>query len=207
MSSKFQAFFGLFTATNCLPTACWMKAIWERLHFYKIELVLSYNKIPLPRERDCEIVKIILLHEKSAEIQLSLNRVRMKLQAIFLSCITTFGGNQISNENLYPQEDESPTSTYQFPKQAPTPTDWIRWRKFWHKVYPNNLLLPLPLGKWKMPSHKLWKWVLDTKRDTLYRQTRTQVEYYTRVTYSSTRSGGAFAKVGQVDYSHIKASQ
>ena len=189
-----------------LATACWMKAVWERLHFYKIELVLSYNKIPLPRERDCEIVKIIILHEKSAEIQLSLNRVRMKLQAIFLSCITTFGGNQISNENLYPQEDESPTSTYQFPKQAPTPTDWIRWRKFWHKVYPNNLLLPLPLGKWKMPSHKLWKWVLDTKRDILYRQTRTQVEYYTRVTYSSTRSGGAFAKVGQVDYMPYKGT-
>ena len=28
----------------------------------------------------------------------------------------------------------------------------------------------------------------------------TQVEYYTRVTYSATRSGGSFSKVGRVDY-------
>ena len=78
-----------------------MKAVWKRVHFYKIDLVLSYNTIPMPRERDCKIVKIIILHEKSVEIQLSLNQVRMKLQAMFLSCITTFGGNQISEEHLY----------------------------------------------------------------------------------------------------------
>ena len=28
----------------------------------------------------------------------------------------------------------------------------------------------------------------------------TQVEYYTRVTYSATRSGGSFSKVGRVDH-------
>jgi len=124
----------------------------------------------------------------------------MKLQAMFLSCITTFSCNQISKEYLYPQEEDNQMSTYRFSKQAPTPRDWVRWRNFWHKIYPTNFLLPLPLGKWKFPSHRVWKWVLDTKRDILYCQTMTQVDYYTRVSYSTTRSVGSFSKVGRVDY-------
>ena len=183
-----------------LATSCWMKAVWERIHYYDIGLILSYDKLPMPRERDCEIVNMIVQHEKSLEIQLSLNRVRMKLQVMFLSCITTFRGNQISNEHLYPQDEDNLMSTYRFPKQVPTSRDWVRWRNFWHKIYPTNLLLPIPLGKWKVPSHRLWKWVLDTKRDILYCQTMTRVEYYTRVSYSTTRSGGSFARVGRVDY-------
>ena len=72
-----------------LATMCWMKAIWERVNFYNIDLILSYNNIPAPRERDCEIVSLIAQYEKSAPIQRALNRVRLKLQAIFLSCIVS----------------------------------------------------------------------------------------------------------------------
>ena len=53
----------------------WMKAVWERIHFYNIGLVLSYDTTPMPRERDYKIVNIIILHKKSLETQLSLNRV------------------------------------------------------------------------------------------------------------------------------------
>ena len=31
-----------------LATTCWMKAVWERIHFYKIGVVLSYNTTPMP---------------------------------------------------------------------------------------------------------------------------------------------------------------
>jgi len=55
-------------------------------------LILSYTSIPTPRERDCEIVSIITQHEKSMAVQQSLNRVRLKLQAIFLSCIASYSG-------------------------------------------------------------------------------------------------------------------
>ena len=33
-----------------LATTCWMKAIWERTKFYDIELILSYDTLPMPRE-------------------------------------------------------------------------------------------------------------------------------------------------------------
>ena len=188
-----------YTLRGGLATMCWMKAIWERVNFYNIDLILSYNNIPAPRERDCEIVSLITQYEKSAPIQRALNRVRLKLQAIFLSCIVSYSGTQISNENLFPQMEESNmVSTYRFPRQQPTTKDWVHWRNFWYKVYP-NLQLPLPLGKWISPSHRVWRWVLDPDKDILFRQSLSNVEYYTRVTISTTRAGGAFSKVGETD--------
>jgi hypothetical protein len=181
-----------------LATMCWMKAIWERVNFYNINLILSYTSIPTPREQDCEIVLIITQHEKSMTIQQSLNRVRLKLQAIFLSCIASYSGTHISKENLYPQVEETNMSTFKFPRQHPTSKDWAQWRNFWYKVYP-GLQLPLPLGKWISPSHRLWRWVLDTDKDILFRQSMTKVKYYTRVTIGTTRSGGAFSKVRETD--------
>lgn len=173
-----------------------MKAVWERVDKYNIQLLLTYKEILLPQERDREIVQIILQHKKSIEVCLSLNRVRMKLHTIFLSCITSYCGTHICQEFLGPPTDDSQTSTYKFPRQYPTPIDWTRWRNFWYKVYPPNLYLPLPLGKWVAHSHKIWKWILDPVRDTLYCQTLSNVDYYTRISYSTTRAGGTFVRVG-----------
>lgn len=61
------------------------------------------------------------------------------------------------------------------------------------------MFLPLPLGKWVAPSHKVWKWVLNPVRDTLYCQTLLHVECYTRISYSTTRAGGTYARVGRTD--------
>jgi hypothetical protein len=160
--------------------------------------MLSYTQIPTPRERDCEIVSIITQHEKSLAVQQSLNRVRLKLQAIFLSCLASYSGTHISKENLFPQSDKTNMSSYRFPRQCPTSKNWALWRNFWYKVYP-RLQLPLPLGKWTSLSHRLWRWVLDTDKDILFRQSTTKVEYYTRVTIRTTRAGGAFSKVGETN--------
>jgi hypothetical protein len=88
-----------------LATTCWMKAVWERIHFYKIGVVLSYNTTPMPRERDYKIVNMIISHEKSLDTQLSLNRVRMKLKAMFLSCIATPNKQRISISTRRRQPD------------------------------------------------------------------------------------------------------
>jgi hypothetical protein len=135
-----------YASRGGLATMCWMKAIWERVTFYNIDLILSYNTIPMPRERDCEIVSLITHYEKSTSAQRSLNRVRLHLQAIFLSCITSYSGTHISKENLSPQVEETNMSNYRFPRQCPTSKNWAQWRNFWYKVYP-SLRLPLPLGK------------------------------------------------------------
>jgi hypothetical protein len=115
-----------YASRGGLATMCWMKAIWERVNLYNISLILSYIPIPMPRERDHEIVAIITQHEKSPAAQLSLNRVRLHLQAIFLSCIASYSGTHISNENLLPQVEETNMSTYRFPRQCPTSKDWVQ---------------------------------------------------------------------------------
>ena len=188
-----------FDQRGCLATSCWMKAVWERLHFYKITLNLKYNHIPLPRERDMEIVELISQYETSKKIKLSLNRCRIKHQALFLSCLATYDGTRINQAYLQPPQREEQLSGYRFSKEQPTANDWSTWNLFWQKVYPTRLQLPLPLGKWKNPSHRLWQWVIDPRGEKLYRQTLSRVEYYTKVVYSATRAGGTFSKVGLAD--------
>jgi hypothetical protein len=123
----------------------------------------------------------------------------MSLQAVFLSCIASYSRTHISATSLLPPQEGGRTSSYRFAKQIPISADWSRWKYFWHKVYPSQLQLPLPLGKWRASTHKIWQWVFDKNRDTLYRQSLHTIDYYTRVTYSSTRSGGTFSRAGSVD--------
>ena len=199
IGSSSNSFLTDYDKRGALATPCWMKAVWERIWLYKIGLRLKYATIPLPRERDCELVELILRHEPSTTNWQALNRCRMSLQVIFLSCITSYSGTHISSASLSPPREGERTSSYRFPKQQPTSDDWAKWRTFWHTVYPSQLQLPIPLGKWKAPTHKIWPWVFDSHRDTLYRQSLHNIELYVRVSYSSTRSGGTFAKVGAAE--------
>ena len=144
-------------------------------------------------------MELILRHEPSVKNQQALNRCQMNLQAIFLSCITLYSGTHIFGVSLSPPREGKRTSSYRFSKQSPTSDDWAKWQNFWHTVYPSQLQLPIPLGKWKAPTHKIWPWVFDSHRDTLYRQSLHNIEFYATVTYSSTRSGGTFARVGRAE--------
>ena len=115
-----------FDKQGALATPCWTKVVWERIYFYKIGLKLKYDTMPLPRERDCELVELILRHEPSVKNQQALNRCRMNLQVFFLSCITPYSDTHISRASLLPPQEDEHTSSYRFSKQVPTSEDWTK---------------------------------------------------------------------------------
>ena len=48
-------------------------------------------------------------------------------------------------------------------------------------------------------GHKVWEWIYDKSRDTIYKQTYDSVQVFSRATRSNTRSGGYFILVGTSD--------
>jgi hypothetical protein len=70
-------------------------------------------------------------------------------------------------------------STYKFTKAIPNIHGEIFGIKYTQDC---NYLSHSVNGKWISPPHRLGRWVLDTDKDILIRQSMTKVEYYTRVT-------------------------
>ena len=55
------------------------------------------------------------------------------------------------------------------------------------------------LGTWLGYGHRVWEWVYDKSRNTIYKQTYDLVQVFSRATRSNTRSGGYFILVGTSD--------
>ena len=83
-----------------LATNSWVKALWERIHRYKIKIDIDYESLPMPRERD-ECIMERFMREKVPEKELvAINRVRKQQQALFLSDIVTANGQTIERQYL-----------------------------------------------------------------------------------------------------------
>ena len=108
----------------------------------------------------------------------SLNRVRLHLQMLFLSDIVLANGRQVDASCLRPHAVPSTSSSYDFPREEPTSTDWTRWADFWTSFTQYNFLLPDPLGDWIAPTHRSWLWHYDVDNDVIQLQTPTGVDFY-----------------------------
>ena len=59
-----------------LATNSWIKALWERIHRYKIKVDLDYDALPMPRERDeCIMERFVREGVRGPEL-VAINRVR-----------------------------------------------------------------------------------------------------------------------------------
>jgi len=74
-----------YNERNILATPCWMKAIWERFQVYSFPIILDYNEMECPRERDITIVELLLQQGIRGPELRRPNRCRIALKAIFLS--------------------------------------------------------------------------------------------------------------------------
>ena len=108
----------------------------------------------------------------------SLNRVRLHLHMLFLSDIVLANGRQVDASCLRPHAVPSTSSSYDFPREEPTSTDWTRWADFWTSFTQYNFLLPDPLGDWIAPTHRSWLWHYDVDNDVIQLQTPTGVDFY-----------------------------
>ena len=82
---------------------------------------------------------------------------------MFFSDVVTADGRQLEtwatdSEQLQPQP-----SKYKFPREQPTDEDWEVWLEFWRNNTQEGWVLPVPLGKWKHLTHRVWRWYYDEK--------------------------------------------
>ena len=161
-----------------LATTCWVKTLWERLWVYRFQVTMDYPDIPFPREKDALMVDLFRSAGWKGEELRSLNRVRLHLQMLFLSDIVLANGRQVDASCLRPHAVPSTSSSYDFPREEPTSTDWTRWADFWTSFTQYNFLLSDPLGDWIAPTHRSWLWHYDVDNDVIQLQTPTGVDFY-----------------------------
>ena len=85
----------------------------------------------------------------------SINRCRVFKKILFLSDLVTADGACLEEFALAPTKG---SSTYDFPPEFPTPTDWSIWSCFLRSLTCSRDRLHSPLGCWTSASHRIWEW-------------------------------------------------
>jgi hypothetical protein len=82
----------------------WFKTVWECASHYGYNISLNYptERLPLPREGNCNLVMIFLERGKLGKELVSLNQCRTSHQAKHLSCISTAEWNHLDPVYLSP---------------------------------------------------------------------------------------------------------
>jgi hypothetical protein len=69
-------------------------------------------------------------------------------------------------------------STFKFPRERPTRSNWNTWFNFWHNFTTTGDTLKVPLGNWISPTHCIWKWYSRADTDKLQQIEGNTIFYY-----------------------------
>ncbi len=182
-----------------LATEGWVKAVWERALHYRFTITLDYPMQDPPWERDRNLVEIFLENGKTGSELCSINKCRISHQAIYLSCLSTAEGKNLDPIYLLPPQVNEKMSFHQFGSEESTRQDWASWEAFWRGYCRRFLEFLLPLGDWKIPGHRIWPWLIDTRRDVVYHQNYHKFHAYIPLVKRTTRSGSLYILLGEVN--------
>ena len=160
-----------------LAPLLWVKMLWQTLHHFDIHLHMAYPTIALPWERDQVIMEIFLTTDLGPDLLRSLGRCRVAHEAIFLSDLTTADGKYLKEFVFVPGSRER-ASTFKFPCEQPTRSNWDSWFDFWHHFTSTGDKLKVPLGYWISPTHRIWKWYYRADTDELQCVEGSTISYY-----------------------------
>ena len=147
----------------------WVRSLWESVQAYNLDVTLEYLSVSAPRENDVLIATLSVssgLHGDDLE---SFRRCRVVSNALFLSCLASTNSRALDPTRGQPNVDYTRLSTYDSPRERPSPADWEVRRKFWKHCLPGGSL-PHGLGKWRHATHRIWEWFHDATTDTALRQ-------------------------------------
>jgi hypothetical protein len=153
------------------------KNLWWRLHHFDIHLHMAYPNITFPQERDQVIMEIFLSMGLSPDSIQSLRQCGVVLEAIFLSDLTTADGKYLEDFVFAPGGRDK-ASTFKFPHERPTRSNWNSWFSFWHNSTTTRDTLKIPLGNWISPTHCIWKWYYRAYTDNLQQIKSNTIFYY-----------------------------
>jgi hypothetical protein len=194
-----------FSVLGALVADVWLKAIWERVWYYKFGIYLDYPIQPLPRGSDVDIVELLPEIRKQGETLKSLNRCRLAHEAIYLSCVSMAEDKHLVPCFFSPPSEADRVLIFKFPWEEPTKEDWTNWEKFWCGYCNSGLHLPYPLGKWRTAGHRIWQWLYGPDHDKVYEQTFKKMHVCELWVAYCTRSGNMYWLLGEVKVLPINA--
>ena len=95
-----------------------------------------------------------------------LNMCRLYLQVVSVADITSLNGNVILSK--YMECNRVRKSTMLWPKQVEPPKRATNvWLKAIRRLTLGQGTLIIPLGKWTIPTHQMWKYMLEKTKGRL----------------------------------------
>jgi hypothetical protein len=122
-------------------------------------------------------MEIFFSADLSPDSTQSLNQCWVALEAIFLLDLTTVDGKYLKDFVFTPGGRDK-ASTFKFPHEQPTQSNWNTWFNFWHNFTTTGDTLKVPLGNWISPTHHIWKWYYRADTDKLQRIKGNTIFYY-----------------------------
>ena len=159
-----------------LATHTWFKQLWETVHHFGVEVVVSDDMIVPPiRENDKvlmeEALKILPYHQ-----WVPFNRARKHFQIYFLSHLIMGNGTTVHPTAIDPSLAKHRPTGMRFPKEQPTDTDFKIWNQTIRRLTSPTLTLSPPLGRFlrACPEYNTWQtnmahaYVVQQNKDKSY---------------------------------------
>ena len=164
---------------------CWIKDIWRISSKYNIQIYGQYARPQPQRRNDFAIMERIVLSGrfKQAEL-LKINRLRIYLQVLFMSDITTIQGTRLKTNMFDVKKNKySGVSKWKWPYQELTSRIGLSlWRRALVEICTGNgtQTLSQPLTTWIRDPHILPAWLLSPCHTKLYRihSSTSYIEYH-----------------------------
>ena len=152
----------------------WVVAMWEFISEAGWTIGgYDINGPPLQREGDEFIMEWLFRNAQpyAKSDPAAWNRVRISLQAVHLSDITTGDGCLIRTESRRGKPTAGSNSKLDWPREIPSKKDRDLWTAALQRATSDDFELRSTLGDWISQPHREWKWWYHPDTDTLYEGT------------------------------------
>jgi hypothetical protein len=154
-----------FDKIGLLAPTSWIKSFWESLHKCPGMLAIRFDGVEFQRESDVTLIQMAVTLGLSGDELISFNRCRCYGNLILLSDVTNAAGSGIDLRFLLPRFVPHESSFF-FPPEQPTKTDWRVWVTFWTQWL--TMVYRRPLGEWIRPPHFKWRCFYSPDKDTIH---------------------------------------
>jgi hypothetical protein len=153
------------------------KALWEKLHRFKLRMTLGECQLHLPREHDNWLMHSFESLGFDTTEREALNKVRLHQQVIFESDIFHADGISLNTRYLQPRRLGERWSKLQFGRQKPPLSAIALWREALGQLAPGGRR-SRSLGRFKHDTHIDWTWKYDIHNNMIYQLTSTGTYAY-----------------------------
>ena len=183
-----------YNTYESLATHTWFKQLWEMVHHFRVDVVLSDDIIVTPiRENDKvlmeEVLRILPYHQWVA-----FNRARKHFQIYFLSHLIMCDGSTVHPTAMDPSLANHRTTGMRFPNEQSTDTDFEIWNQTIRRLTSPTLTLSPPLGRFLCACPEYYTWQTNTARSYIVQQNKDKIYslYYPTQQRNQTRGHNYF---------------